>query len=107
MIRRLSQLQRIISGGSSNSSLISRTIMSQSYQVGSVSDLKDGEKKEVELDNGSKILLAKVNGKFLATSSNCTHYGAPLKNGVLTPEGRITCPWHGVSQSNISASDLL
>lgn len=69
--------------------------MSQSYQVGSVSDLQDGEKKEVELDNGSKILLAKLNGKFLATSSNCTHYGAPLKNGVLTPEGRITCPWHG------------
>lgn len=68
---------------------------SQSYQVAAVSDLKDGEKKEVELENGSKILLAKLNGKFLATSSNCTHYGAPLKNGVLTPEGRITCPWHG------------
>lgn len=69
--------------------------MSKSYEVGSVSDLKDGEKKEVELENGSKVLLAKLNGKFLATSSNCTHYGAPLKNGVLTPEGRITCPWHG------------
>lgn len=69
--------------------------MSTSYHVASVSDLKDGEKKEIELENGSKVLLAKLNGKFLATSANCTHYGAPLKNGVLTPEGRITCPWHG------------
>lgn len=24
-----------------------------------------------------------------------THFGAPLKNGVLTPEGRLICPWHG------------
>lgn len=69
--------------------------MSASYQVASVSDLKDGEKKEIELENGSKVLLAKLNGKFLATSAHCTHYGAPLKNGVLTPEGRVTCPWHG------------
>lgn len=90
MLRRLSQINRILSGKQV------RSLMSQSYQVASVSDLQDGEKKEVELENGAKILLAKLNGKFLATSANCTHYGAPLKNGVLTPEGRITCPWHGV-----------
>ena len=22
-------------------------------------------------------------------------YGAPLKNGVLTENGRLVCPWHG------------
>jgi len=47
--------------------------------------------------DGLKVLLTKVGDKVHATSANCTHYGAPLKNGVLTPEGRLTCPWHGGS----------
>lgn len=60
-------------------------------------NLKNGEKKEVEVEGveGGKVLLLKVQDKVHATSANCTHYGAPLVKGVLTPEGRITCPWHG------------
>jgi nitrite reductase/ring-hydroxylating ferredoxin subunit len=61
------------------------------------SDLKNGQKQEVEVEGieKGKVLLAKVNGEIHAMSANCTHYGAPLKNGVLTGSGRITCPWHG------------
>ncbi|KAG9946563.1 rubredoxin-NAD(+) reductase, partial [Aureobasidium melanogenum] len=60
-------------------------------------DLKNGQKQEVEVDGieGGKILLAKVKDEVHAMSANCTHYGAPLAKGVLTGEGRITCPWHG------------
>ncbi|KAI4795539.1 rubredoxin-NAD(+) reductase [Aureobasidium sp. EXF-8845] len=60
-------------------------------------DLKNGQKQEVEVDGieGGKILLAKVKDQVHAMSANCTHYGAPLVKGVLTGEGRITCPWHG------------
>lgn len=60
-------------------------------------DLKNGQKKEVEVDGieGGKVLLAKVGDKVHAMSPNCTHYGAPLVKGVLTGDGRITCPWHG------------
>ncbi|OAP64510.1 hypothetical protein AYL99_00482 [Fonsecaea erecta] len=60
-------------------------------------DLKDLEKKEVEVEgiDGGKVLLCKVGGQVHALNANCTHYGAPLKLGVLTPEGRLTCPWHG------------
>jgi nitrite reductase/ring-hydroxylating ferredoxin subunit len=60
-------------------------------------NLKNGEKKEVEVEGveGGKVLLLKVQDKVHATSANCTHYGAPLAKGVLTPEGRLTCPWHG------------
>jgi len=60
-------------------------------------DLKNGQKQEVEVDGieGGKILLAKVKDEVHAMSANCTHYGAPLVKGVLTGEGRITCPWHG------------
>lgn len=60
-------------------------------------DLKNGQKQEVEVDGieGGKVLLLKVNGEIHATNANCTHYGAPLVKGVVTADGRITCPWHG------------
>ncbi|KAL8871926.1 MAG: hypothetical protein Q9174_002348 [Haloplaca sp. 1 TL-2023] len=70
-------------------------------------DLKNGEKREAEvegIENG-KILLARVGGTTHAMSSNCTHYGAPLKNGVLTPEGRLTCAWHGAC-FNVASGDV-
>lgn len=73
--------------------------MAKEYKIKDLSslDLKAGEKREVEVEGieGGKILLAKHGDKTHALSSKCTHYGAPLKGGVLTPEGRLTCPWHG------------
>ena len=73
--------------------------MAQEYQIKGLSklDLKSGEKREVEvegIENG-KVLLANVNGQTHAMSAKCTHYGAPLKLGVLSPDGRLTCAWHG------------
>ena len=81
--------------------------MAQEYKLKGLTslDLKSGEKREVEvegIENG-KVLLAKVGSKIHALSSNCTHYGAPLKLGVLTPDGRLTCAWHG----GIDATDAL
>ncbi|KAF2139819.1 uncharacterized protein K452DRAFT_231657 [Aplosporella prunicola CBS 121167] len=60
-------------------------------------DLKNGQKQEVEVEGieKGKVLLLKVNDEIHATSSNCTHYGAPLVKGVVTGDGRLTCPWHG------------
>jgi apoptosis-inducing factor 3 len=55
-------------------------------------ELKDGEMKQVSV-NGTDILLARVKGKYHALAANCTHYGAPLVEGVLSDE-RIICPWH-------------
>lgn len=69
----------------------------QRIEIG-VHSLEDGTMKEVNFpnkDSESKILLSKVKGTYYATSSKCTHYGAPLVKGVITPEGRIVCPWHG------------
>lgn len=63
----------------------------------SLASLGKGEKKEVELEGieDGKVLLCNVGGKVSAVGSKCTHYGAPLVKGVLTSDGRITCPWHG------------
>lgn len=60
-------------------------------------NLKNGDKVEAEVEGieGGKVLLIKLDDKVHAMNANCTHYGAPLKMGILTPEGRLTCPWHG------------
>ena len=79
--------------------------MAQEYQIKGLSklDLKIGEHRQVEIEGieNGKVLLANVNGKTHAMSPNCTHYGAPLKLGVLSPDGRITCAWHGGEVSSI------
>jgi NADPH-dependent 2,4-dienoyl-CoA reductase/sulfur reductase-like enzyme/nitrite reductase/ring-hydroxylating ferredoxin subunit len=62
------------------------------FAVAKLSELKDGEMKEVEAD-GTKILLARARGKCFAVGAHCTHYGAPLVEGFLSGE-RIVCPWH-------------
>jgi len=73
--------------------------MAQEFKLKDITslNLKNGEKKQVEVEGveKGKVLLLKVQDKVHATSANCTHYGAPLMKGVLTPEGRLTCPWHG------------
>ncbi|KAI9777521.1 MAG: hypothetical protein M1839_008815 [Geoglossum umbratile] len=55
-------------------------------------DLKNGEKREVEVEgiDKAKILLVKVADKYHALSPRCTHYGAPLVKGILTGGGRLT-----------------
>jgi len=77
-----------------------RYAMAQEFRLKSpstIADLKELDKVEAEVDGveGGKVLLVKVDGKVSAVNANCTHYGAPLKNGVLAPDGRLTCPWHG------------
>ncbi|KAF2017862.1 hypothetical protein BU24DRAFT_420923 [Aaosphaeria arxii CBS 175.79] len=84
--------------------------MAQEFKLKGVSsplNLQNFDKQEVEVEGveGGKVLLLKVQDKIHATSANCTHFGAPLKNGVLTPEGRLTCPWHGAC-FNVSTGDV-
>ena len=65
--------------------------------ISTLSDLKNTDKKEAEVEGieGGKVLIVKVGDQVHALNANCTHFGAPLKNGVVTPDGRLTCPWHG------------
>jgi nitrite reductase/ring-hydroxylating ferredoxin subunit len=69
------------------------------YKLNNLSSLNltNGDKVEVEVEGieGGKVLLVKLDDKVHAMNANCTHYGAPLKTGVLAPDGRLTCPWHG------------
>ncbi|PVH80739.1 hypothetical protein DL98DRAFT_588068 [Cadophora sp. DSE1049] len=83
--------------------------MAQEYRLKGLAslDLKPGEKREAEVEGieEGKVLLCNVGGKVSALGSKCTHYGAPLVKGVLTGDGRITCPWHGAC-FNASNGDI-
>ena len=71
--------------------------------VGKVSDFKLGEKREVKVGDVTALLLCTSSGLY-AVGSRCTHYGAPLVNGVL--DGcRLKCPWHGAT-FNASTGDV-
>ncbi|KAK5945686.1 Apoptosis-inducing factor 1 [Knufia obscura] len=72
-----------------------------------LSDLKNCDKQEAEVEGieGGKVLIVKVNDQIHGLNANCTHFGAPLKMGVVSPEGRLTCPWHGAC-FNVSTGDV-
>ncbi len=55
-------------------------------------ELQDGQMKEVQAGE-TKILLAKVDGKYYAVGAVCPHYKAPLVKGALCGT-RLYCPWH-------------
>lgn len=42
---------------------------------------------------GEEVLLARVDDNWFAVGAKCTHYHAPLADGLLVGE-TIRCPWH-------------
>ncbi|CAG8671508.1 13109_t:CDS:10, partial [Acaulospora morrowiae] len=77
------------------------------YFVGKLEELEEKKVKEVTVKDNLKVLLSKFDGQVYATSHKCTHYGAPLINGVYSSDGRITwqAPWHGAC-FNLTTGDI-
>ncbi|HEY4997643.1 MAG TPA: Rieske 2Fe-2S domain-containing protein, partial [Usitatibacter sp.] len=42
---------------------------------------------------GEPVLIARVGENFFAIGSKCTHYNAPLAEGLIDAE-TVRCPWH-------------
>ncbi len=55
-------------------------------------ELKPGDLKAVQAGD-QEVLLTNVDGEISALYPKCTHYGAPLADGVLNGQ-RLICPWH-------------
>lgn len=56
------------------------------------SELADGAMLVGHAD-GEPVLLARVGSEVFAVGASCTHYGAPLGDGLLV-ERSVRCPWH-------------
>jgi apoptosis-inducing factor 3 len=58
----------------------------------SVTDFRDGDML-LGHAQGEPIVVARYGDTFLAIGASCTHYGAPLAEGLLVDD-TIRCPWH-------------
>ena len=67
--------------------------MAEFVTVAKVSEVEPGQLKHIELDDGTQVCLANVDGSFYAIGGECTHSGGPLGEGELDGT-TITCPWH-------------
>jgi len=77
--------------------------MPTEHFVAKVTDLQDGQMKEVALGDRT-ILLVRTNGQFHAVGGKCTHYDGPLAKGVLCGD-RVLCPWH-LAVFNVATGNL-
>jgi len=64
-------------------------------------EVKDGDLKQIKIepaeDGGIEgaVLLARIDGKLYATGASCSHYSAPLAQGVAAKDKMyVVCPWH-------------
>ena len=49
--------------------------------VAKADELQPGELKHIELESGTQVCLANVDGTFYAIGGECTHMGGPLGEG--------------------------
>lgn len=61
-------------------------------RVAKLDELEPGRLRQVTVA-GVEVLVARVGDAVWATSAHCSHYGAPLAEGVLHGR-RVICPWH-------------
>lgn len=69
---------------------------SQKVSVCQLDALQIGEMQSFSVSDGEQdrdVLLIRTDEGAIGLAAHCSHYGAPLKNGVLC-DGRIICPWH-------------
>jgi nitrite reductase/ring-hydroxylating ferredoxin subunit len=60
----------------------------------SSSELGQDQMKLVRLDDGRRIVLARLETGYVAFDDHCTHRGGSLAGGALV-KGIVQCPWHG------------
>ncbi|KAI6652355.1 Apoptosis-inducing factor 3-like isoform X1 [Oopsacas minuta] len=83
----------------SHPSQMDTTVIDQ--EILDLADLPPGDIKQVELQDGYKVLLINNEGIISALANTCTHYGAPLINGDKIGN-TIRCPWHGACFNTIT-----
>jgi len=92
------------SGDASSSYCRCESVKVRRVVIARDSDIADGDLKQIRVpptaDGGSEgaILLAKIDGKLYATGASCSHYSAPLAQGVAAKDKmHVVCPWHNAA----------
>ena len=67
--------------------------MAEFVTVANVSEVGPGQLKHIELDDGTQVCLANIDGTFYAIGGECTHEGGALGEGELTGT-TVVCPLH-------------
>ncbi|MQS15537.1 non-heme iron oxygenase ferredoxin subunit [Streptomyces kaniharaensis] len=61
--------------------------------VARLTDVPPGELLAVTAPDGTRVLLANVDGEVHAVANECSHEFAPLEDGELEDD-TVVCPWH-------------
>jgi NADPH-dependent 2,4-dienoyl-CoA reductase/sulfur reductase-like enzyme/nitrite reductase/ring-hydroxylating ferredoxin subunit len=56
-------------------------------------ELKEGVPAVIEVEEEKRVLLVRSEGRIYACGNECSHYHAPLSDGLLVGHV-VTCPWH-------------
>lgn len=74
-------------------------------EIAGAADLDDGMMMELKVGAGKRdnVLITRYQGKLHAIGAYCSHFGAPLVNGVLFDD-KVLCPWHAAGFSVTSGA---
>ena len=64
-------------------------------RVAEENNLGENQLLSVELGNGERACLVRVNGEVFAITDRCTHAEYPLSEGEVGPDYHLECPLHG------------
>ena len=64
-------------------------------RVAEEASLGEGKLLSVELGDGERACLARVNDEVFAVRDRCTHAEYPLSEGSVGPDYELECPLHG------------
>jgi len=78
--------------------------MSESVKIGTVWDIKPGERKSVWAE-GTRVLILNIGGKYYAIDDSCPHRQCSMEKSPLKGTV-ITCPCHS-AQFELSTGEVL
>jgi len=74
-------------------------------EIADVEDIYEGEMREIKVGDGQrdKVLVTRYKGELYAIGAFCSHFGAPLVQGVLFDD-KVLCPYHSAGFSVITGA---
>lgn len=74
-------------------------------EVDFADNIGEGEMRELKVGEGEKdkVLVSRYKGQLYAVGAYCSHFGAPLVEGVLFDD-KVLCPYHAAGFSVVTGA---